>query len=109
LHTCIFSGKVISSAQVSLSAQVSGDVLSIKGQEGDVFRKGAILIILEQESIQAQRDAVYAEIESANESLKNAGVQYSQSIVSPNSSSMFGGIPSMFSTFTDPIHRLLVL
>ncbi|CAC9557831.1 Efflux transporter, RND family, MFP subunit, AcrA/E family [uncultured Gammaproteobacteria bacterium] len=102
----LLGGKVISSAQVSLSAQVSGDVLSIKGQEGDVFRKGAILIILEQESIQAQRDAVYAEIESANESLKNAGVQYSQSIVSPNSSSMFGGIPSMFSTFTDPMVRM---
>ncbi|CAB9539546.1 Efflux transporter, RND family, MFP subunit, AcrA/E family [uncultured Gammaproteobacteria bacterium] len=102
----LLGGKVISSAQVSLSAQVSGDVLSIKGQEGDVFRKGAILIILEQESIQAQRDAVYAEIESANESLKNAGVQYSQSIVSPNSSSMFGGIPSMFSAFTDPMVRM---
>jgi hypothetical protein len=38
-----------------------------------------------QESIQAQRDAVYAEISSANEALRNAGVQYSQSIVSPNS------------------------
>jgi hypothetical protein len=32
----LLGGKVISSAQVSLSAQVSGDVLSIKGQEGDV-------------------------------------------------------------------------
>jgi hypothetical protein len=33
----LLGGKVISSAQVSLSAQVSGDVLSIKGQEGDVL------------------------------------------------------------------------
>ncbi|AYQ56736.1 RND family efflux transporter MFP subunit [Bathymodiolus thermophilus thioautotrophic gill symbiont] len=102
----LLGGKVISSAQVSLSAQVSGDVLSVKGQEGDVFRQGATLITLEQESIQAQRDAVYAEIASANEALKNAGVQYSQSIVSPNSSSMFGGIPSMFSVFTDPMVRM---
>ena len=102
----LLGGKVISSAQVSLSAQVSGDVLNIKGQEGDMFRQGAILMVLEQESIQAQRDAVYAEIESANEALKNAGVQYSQSIVSPNSSNMFGGIPSMFSTFTDPMVRM---
>jgi 4-hydroxythreonine-4-phosphate dehydrogenase len=75
---------------VTLSAQVSGVVLTINGKEGDMFKRGAILITLEQESIQAQRDAVYAEISSANESLRNAGVQYSQSIVSPNSSSMFG-------------------
>ena len=64
-------------------------------QEGDVFKKGAVLLTLEQESIQAQRDAVYSEIESANEALKNAGVQYSQSIVSPNSGGMFGGAGGM--------------
>jgi multidrug efflux pump subunit AcrA (membrane-fusion protein) len=102
----LLGGKVISSAQVSLSTQVSGDVLSINGKEGDLFRQGATLITLEQASIQAQRDAAYIEIESANEALKNAGVQYSQSIVSPNSSSMFGGIPSMFSVFTDPMVRM---
>jgi multidrug resistance efflux pump len=102
----LLGGKVISSAQVTLSAQVSGDVLTINGKEGDMFKRGAILITLEQESIQAQRDAVYAEISSANEALRNAGVQYSQSIVSPNSSSMFGGIPGMFSMFTDPMVKM---
>ncbi len=102
----LLGGKVISSAQVTLSAQVSGDVLTINGKEGDMFKRGAILITLEQESIQAQRGAVYAEISSANEALRNAGVQYSQSIVSPNSSSMFGGIPGMFSMFTDPMVKM---
>ncbi|WXT99397.1 MAG: hypothetical protein Ctma_0094 [Catillopecten margaritatus gill symbiont] len=102
----LLGGKVISSSQVSLSAQVPGDVLSIKGREGDVFQQGATLVTLEQGSIQAQRDAVYAEIESANEALKNAGVQYSQAIVSPNSSGMFGGAGSMFSVFTDPMVRM---
>lgn len=102
----ILGGSVISSAQVSLSAQVSGDVLTINGKEGDMFDKGAILITLEQESIQAQRDAVYAEISSAKEALRNAGVQYSQSIVSPNSNGMFGSIPGMFSIFTDPMVKV---
>ncbi|SMN11839.1 FIG01199357: hypothetical protein [uncultured Candidatus Thioglobus sp.] len=101
----LLGGKVISSAQVSLLAQVSGDVLSINGKEGDMFKRGAILVMLEQKAIQAQRDAANAEIASANEALKNAGVQYSQSIVSPNSSGMFGGIPGMFSMFTDPMLR----
>ncbi|MDC9714618.1 MAG: efflux RND transporter periplasmic adaptor subunit [Gammaproteobacteria bacterium] len=102
----LLGGKVVSSAQVSLSAQVSGDVLSINGKEGDMFQQGATLIMLEQESIQAQRDAAYTEISSANEALKNAGVQYSQSIVSPNSNGMFGGVPGMFSMFTDPMLRM---
>ena len=102
----LLGGKVISSAKVTLSAQVSGDVLTITGKEGDMFKRGAVLITLEQKSIQAQRDAVYAEISSANEALRNAGVQYSQSIVSPNSSSMFGGVPGMFSMFTDPMVKM---
>jgi len=102
----LLGGKVISSAVVSLSAQVSGDVLSLGGKEGDMFTQGSTLVTLEQESIQAQRDSAYAEIASANEALRNAGVQYSQSIVSPNSNAMFGGIPGMFSMFTDPMLKM---
>ncbi len=102
----LLGGVVISSAQVSLSAQVAGDVLSVNGKEGDMFKQGTTLVTLEQESIQAQRDSAYAEISSANEALRNAGVQYSQSIVSPNSNGMFGGIPGMFSMFTDPMLKM---
>ncbi len=102
----ILGGVVISSSEVSLNAQVSGDVLSVGGREGDMFKESAVLVTLEQESLQAQRDSAFAEIASANESLRNAGVQYSQSIVSPNSNSMFGGIPGMFSMFTDPMLKM---
>ena len=99
-------GVVVSSKQVSLSAQVAGDVLSVNGKEGDMFKQGSVLLTLEQESIQAQRDSAFAEISSANESLRNAGVQYSQSIVSPNSGGMLGGVPGMFSMFTDPMLKM---
>jgi len=102
----LLGGVVVSSAQVSLSAQVAGDVLIVNGKEGDMFKRGTILVKLEQESIQAQRDSAYAEIASANEALRNAGVQYSQSIVSPNSNGMFGGVPGMFSMFTDPMLKM---
>ncbi len=102
----LLGGVVISSSQVNLSAQVSGDVLSIGGREGDMFKEGSILVTLEQDSIQAQRDSAYAEIASANESLRNAGVQYSQSIVSPNGGGMLGGVPGMFSMFTDPMLKM---
>ncbi|RUM79309.1 MAG: efflux RND transporter periplasmic adaptor subunit [Candidatus Thioglobus sp.] len=102
----LLGGVVVSSAQVTLSAQVSGDVLSVNGKEGDMFKQGSVLLTLEQESIQAQRDSAFAEISSANESLRNAGVQYSQSIVSPNSGGMLGGVPGMFSMFTDPMLKM---
>ncbi len=78
----------------------------MSGREGDMFKKGSILVTLEQDSIQAQRDSAYAEIASANEALRNAGVQYSQSIVSPNSGGMLGGVPGMFSMFTDPMLKM---
>lgn len=103
----LLGGTVISSAQVNLSAQIPGDVLSVRGKEGDLFKKGDVLVVLEQESIHAKRESAKAAIASANEEMKNASVQYSQSIVSPysNSNSMFGGIPAMFSAFTDPMLR----
>jgi len=65
----LLGGVVMSSSQVNLSAQVSGDVLSVNGREGDMFKKGTIIVTLEQESIKAQRDSAYAEIASANEAL----------------------------------------
>ncbi len=102
----LLGGAVVTSSQVNLSAQVSGDILTVSGREGDMFKKGAILVTLEQDSIQAQRDSAYAEIASANESLRNAGVQYSQSIVSPNGGGMLGGVPGMFSMFTDPMLKM---
>ncbi|MBT3276555.1 efflux RND transporter periplasmic adaptor subunit [Candidatus Thioglobus sp.] len=102
----LLGGAVVSSSQVNLSAQVSGDVLVVNGREGDMFKKGSTIVTLEQESIQAQRDSAYAEIASANEALRNAGVQYSQSIVSPNGGGMLGGVPGMFSMFTDPMLKM---
>ena len=102
----LLGGTVVSSSLVNLSAQVSGDVLTVNGREGDMFKKDSIIVTLEQESIQAQRDSAYAEIASANEALRNAGVQYSQSIVSPNSGGMLGSVPGMFSMFTDPMLKI---
>ena len=68
----LLGGAVISSSEVNLSAQVAGDVLTVGGREGDMFKKGSTLVTLEQDSIQAQRDSAYAEIASANEALRNA-------------------------------------
>ncbi len=102
----LLGGVVMSSSKVNLFAQVSGDVLSFNGREGDMFKKGAIIVTLEQESIKIQRDSAYAEIASAIEALRSAGVQYSQSIISPNSGGILDGVPGIFSMFTDPILKI---
>ena len=99
----LLGGSVVSSSEITLSAQVPGSVIKVNGREGDMFEKDDVLISLEQESIEAQRQAAFAEIASANEEMRNAGVQYSQSIVSPDSNGMFGSLPGAFSFFTDPL------
>ena len=96
----LLGGAVVASAEVSLSAQMSGDVLNVFGKEGDMFKQGATLVILEQVSIRAQKDSAQAEISSAQEALINAQVQYRKSIVSPYSNDMFAGA---FSMFTEPM------
>jgi multidrug efflux pump subunit AcrA (membrane-fusion protein) len=103
IDTALLGGKVISSSVVNLSAQLSGDITKVKGKEGSYFEKGTEIINIESEAIKASRDSAIAEVSSANEALKNAKVRYSQSIVSPNSNQMFGG---MFNTFTDPMNQV---
>ncbi len=104
----LLGATVVPLAEVELSAQVSGDITGFDGKAGDVYKKGALIVTLEKESIKAQREVVLADIASANESLKNAGVQYSKSIISPyaDGNMMFGGMPGMFSSFINPMRRI---
>lgn len=98
----LLGGAVVSSVQVSLSTQVPGDVLSVHGKEGDVFKQGETLVMLEQASIKAQKDAADTGVASAKESLRNAQIQHQKSIVSPYANEMFGGA---FSFFTEPMNN----
>lgn len=102
----LLGGKVVSSSEVNLSAELSGDVLKVMGLEGNTFDKGAVLVQLEQASIRAKRDSALAQIASASEALRNAGVRYNQSIVSPYSNSPFGSFGGAFSSFTNPFLRM---
>jgi multidrug efflux pump subunit AcrA (membrane-fusion protein) len=103
VNTALLGGRVISSAVVNLSSQLSGDITNVNGKEGSYFKKGSNILTIESEAIKASRDSSIAEVSSATEALKNAKVRYSQSIVSPNSNQMFGG---MFNTFTDPMNQM---
>ena len=104
----LLGGTVVPVSEVRFSAQTAGDVIIFKGRAGDSYKKGALIVALEQESIQAQKEAAKAEIAVVNEALRNAGVQYNKSIISPyaDGNAMLGGMPGMFGMFANPMRSM---
>lgn len=91
-------GTVIPARQVSIAAQMPGRVDFIAGAEGDVFDANTALVALDDDELLAQRRAALAQMANADAALRNAGVQFSRELASPQSrSTMPGmGIPGMF-------------
>ena len=102
----VLGGTVIPYKEVVLNAQMPGRVIFIAGSEGDSFTKGALLLSLDDDALQAKRQAVLASIYSANSALRNAQAQYNRELWSPGSrdatrQNMGMGVPGMFdSMFT---------
>jgi len=105
-NSTVLGGTVIPYKEVVLTAQMPGRVIFIAGSEGDSFSKNALLLSLDDDELQAKRQAVLASIYSANSALQNAQAQYNRELWSPatqdatrRNSGM--AIPSMFdSMFT---------
>ena len=103
--TVAVSGNVVPFKEVTLAAQLPGRVKFIAGIEGESFESGTTLVALEEDELMAKRAAAYAQLASADAQLRNAGVQYSRELWSPQSSSGPGGmgIPNLFDQiFTRP-------
>ncbi len=102
-NTATVGGTVIPFKEVTLSAQVPGQVQFIAGSEGDDFKKGIVLVTIDDTAIQAQRRAALADIYNAESALRNAQVQYSRELWSPRSTSPSNapgmGLPFMFDQF----------
>lgn len=95
----VLGGTVIPAKEVTLSAQLPGRVNMIAGEEGDFFEKNTVLLSLDDAELLAQRRATWAEYASAQSTLRNAGVQYSRELWSPDSIDKAPGgmgIPHMF-------------
>lgn len=105
-NSSVLGGTVIPYKEVVLTAQMPGRVTFIAGSEGDSFSKNAMLLSLDDDELQAKRQAVMASIYSANSALQNAQAQYNRELWSPASrdatrQNMGMGVPSMFdSMFT---------
>jgi multidrug efflux pump subunit AcrA (membrane-fusion protein) len=105
-NSSVLGGTVIPYKEVVLNAQMPGRVTLISGHEGDSFRKNALLVSLDDDDLQAKRQAVLSRIYGADSALKNARAQYNRELWSPASRDSTRqatgmGMPSMFdSMFT---------
>ncbi len=107
-NTVTLGGTVVPYKEVTLSAQIPGQIKFIGGQEGDSFKSGAKLVTIDDDDLQARRRSAVAQILAAQAALNNANVQYSSEMINPsinrqqNTTSGFG-MPQMFDKmFTRP-------
>jgi len=104
--TVSVGGTVIPYKEVTLAAQLPGRVKYLAGIEGDAFKKGDLLVALDDRELLANRQALLAQMASADAQLRNAGIQYNREIFAPRSRTPPGGmaIPNLFDQmFTRPL------
>lgn len=101
LPTVSLGGTVIPYKEVTLAAQLPGRVKFLAGIEGDAFEEGDVLVSIDDSELLAKRQALIAQIATADAQLRNAGVQYSRELYSPRARSSPGGmgLPNMFDQF----------
>jgi len=101
-NTSILGGTVIPYKEVVLTAQMPGRVTFIAGSEGDSFNKEALLVALDDDDLQAKRQAIMSRIYGAESALRNARAQYNRELWSPQSRRVDRvpgmGVPTMFDT-----------
>lgn len=85
-------GTVIPFKEVTLTAQMPGQVNYIAGIEGDVFDAGSLLISIDDDALRAQRKAAMAQWNQASFAYQNAVSQYNRELWSPKSEQ---GMPGM--------------
>ncbi len=110
--TVTLGGTVIPYKEVTLSAQIPGRVEKIAGEEGDKFAENAVLVKINDAVLRAKRRAAEAAFYQADASLRNANIQYSRELWSPDSPQKSApggmGLPFMFDQFfTQPMSDII--
>ena len=108
----ILGSTVIPYKEITVTAQVPGKIVSIGGDVGSKFVKGAELVKIDDSQILAKRNTLWTQITSAQAALKNSQAQYQREIVSPRSKSISGmpgmGMPGMMDIFmTRPMYDMM--
>ena len=96
-------GSVIPYKEVTLSAQIPGEVTFLAGVEGHRAKEGEVLVSIDDAALQAQKQAALAAIYNAEAAFRNSQMQYSRELISPrmNSTSTLPGmgVPGLFDQF----------
>ena len=108
----IVGGTVIPARDVTLTAQLSGQIKFLAGREGDSFTQNTLLVGINADQLQAKRQAAVALLQNAQSEINNAQVQYQRELLSPQSRSLSKsggmGMPMMFDQmFTRPMSELM--
>jgi len=98
VHSAVYDSKVnlggtvIPFKEVTLTAQMPGQVNYISGIEGDIFKAGTLIISIDDDALRAQRKAAMAQWNQAAYAFQNAQSQYNRELWSPKSEQ---GMPGM--------------
>ncbi len=96
-------GSVIPYKEVTLSAQIPGEITFLAGTEGYRASEGEVLVSIDDAALQAQKQAALAAIYNAEAAFRNSQMQYSRELISPrmNSTSALPGMgmPGLFDQF----------
>ncbi len=99
----VLGSSVIPYKEVTLSAQIPGVVKAVSGEVGDSFQKGAQLAQVDESQLMAKRNAILAQIQTAQAILQQSEAQYRREVVSPRSKDIGAmpgfGMPSMMDNF----------
>lgn len=103
----LVSGSVAARKSVILAAQMPGRIVTISGEEGDRFKKGQLLVKINDDELLARRQTAVAQFNSATIAVNNAGVQYHRQMYSRSKANRAPGgmgMPGMFDQlFTNPM------
>lgn len=96
----VLGSTVVPYREVTLSAQTPGVVKYLAGDVGAGFNQGSLLLQIDEAQLLAKRNAVLAQIQTAQTSVQTSQVQHTRELISPRSKDigmMPGfGLPAMF-------------
>lgn len=75
-HADRYSGTIASNRTVNLSTKVMGRLTRLNVEEGDSVEKGAVLIRIKDDNLQAQKNQVQARLQEAKSGLDNTETNY---------------------------------
>ncbi len=109
--TTTLGGTVVPYREVSFAAQMPGRVEYVAGVEGDWFKKGVILVALDEDDLLAKHRSAEAALATATSNWRNARVQYTRQVYSGSSmasDNMGMDMPRMFDrVMTRPMSDML--